>query len=175
MTMLVAPGATIAERLNNSIVMLQRAAAASTTATPGVKRSIKALHDHWQLFWAQNTTSMPLSKLRSYAAWYTRGWLLLIGTDRDKAPDPRALDVSLSAVVQDTIAAMSEGAQAVARGTSDGATFIANEAAKMGEEIAKSADALAAKATSAFRELATVAVILGGLYVASKFLDTKKG
>lgn len=166
----LAAGATSAERVNNAIYKLERASFALSKGH-GTRKAIKQLADHWNNYWsgARKTEALPSPKrLQRYVQWYARGWALLPPALRAECPDPRLIDVSFGAAAEDQVRAILEGAEASAQATSSAAAYVRDESAKLAAEIADSAERLANKATSAFREIGVWAIVLGGLYIYSQ-------
>jgi hypothetical protein len=154
-------GATLGERLNNAIVKLQF----NTPDTPkGVKKAINELADHWIAWWdsAERKMLPPAllgGKLERYAAWYARGWSLVPPEVRAKAPNPRELDATVYAIVEDQLKYMAEGAQAAAETGKDVALFLKEQARALRDEMLE-------QATTALGGVAILAVLAIGLLLA---------
>lgn len=129
-------GSSLAERINNAIVDIDWA----TPSTSGMKPALDDLVGHWLRFWdsADRRALPPLAlhaRLVKYAEWYARAWALSKPAVRERAPDPRALDASITAAVEDQIKQVAEGAQATAAAGSDVADYVAEQAKGLREEL----------------------------------------
>jgi hypothetical protein len=154
-------GATLGERLNNAIVKLQF----NTPDTPkGVKKAIDQLADHWIAWWDSAERKMLPpgvlgGKLERYAAWYTRGWALVPPEVRAKMPNPRELDATVLAIVEDQLNLIAEGAVAAAKAGKDTAVFVKEQAKALRDDMVE-------QVTKGLGGLAIVAMLAIGLLVA---------
>jgi hypothetical protein len=134
---------SLGERLNNAIVQLDWVFPAKPE---GTRKAVADLAQHWIAWWdsaerralsaAGPTGAAAMhAKLERYAAWYARAYALAPTKVQAKVRHPRDLDVSVLATVEDQLNQLAEGAQAAAAAGGKVATFAAEQAKALREEI----------------------------------------
>lgn len=129
--------------LNNAIVLLSRSAmkARSESALSlGAMVAIKALADHWELFWRSSERSalpsvLLLPKLNRYAEWYTRGWAILPPAYRGSVPRPDQIDPAFGRVTRDTMQGLLTGVESTGQTAKDIAAWSERQATGLRKAI----------------------------------------